>query len=166
MDITHYTFAFFVFVLVCVTIWFYSRLIRKKKNESSEYQKEQRIYKLYQNVEDMMTGFEEYVEEVKAELDSKVSQITSNLENVKVNQNVIDQISLEFEKPVEINAEVRQPPKDEPKDEPKPKENAQKMVEELLEKGVELDEIAKKLEMSRRELSLIMKFKSGRKKNS
>lgn len=162
MDITHYTFAFFVFVLVCITIWFYSRLVRKKKSESNEYQKEQRIYKLYQNVEDMMTGFEEYVEEVKAELDSKISEITSKLEDSDGKQNVLEPVILEEEKPFEISEEV----KEQPKNEPKQKENAQEVVEELLEKGVELDEIAKKLEMSRRELSLMMKFKSGRKKNS
>lgn len=162
MDITHYTFAFFVFVLVCITIWFYSRLERKKKSESNEYQKEQRIYKLYQNVEDMMTGFEEYVEEVKAELDSKISEITSKLEDSDGKQNVLEPVILEEEKPFEISEEV----KEQPKNEPKQKENAQEVVEELLEKGVELDEIAKKLEMSRRELSLMMKFKSGRKKNS
>lgn len=161
MDITHYTFAFFVFVLVCITIWFYSRLVSKKKSESNEHQKEQRIYKLYQNVEDMMTGFEEYVEEVKAELDSKISEITSKVEDADVKQSVLDVI-LEEEKPFEISEEV----KEQPRNEPKLKENAREMVEELLEKGVELDEIAKKLEMSRRELSLMMKFKSGRKKNS
>lgn len=161
MDITHYAFAFFVFVLVCVTIWFYSRLIRKKKNESNEYQKEQRIYKLYQNVEDMMTGFEEYVEEVKAELDRKISEITSKLEDGDGKKSVLDVI-LDEEKPFEICEQVIE----QPKNEAKQKENPHEVVEELLEKGVELDEIAKKLEMSRRELSLLMKFKSGRKKNS
>lgn len=162
MDITHYSFAFFIFILVCAAIWFYSRIVNKKNKETSEYNKEQRIYKLYQNVEDMMTGFEEYVEEVKTELDQKTSEILARLEATEGKK--------VLEKPVEVVEEIPLPNSEtmteNPENEEKPKENIRASVEELLDKGMELDEIAKKLEMSRRELTLMMKFKSNRKKNS
>lgn len=163
MDITHYGFAFFVFILVCAGIWFYSRIVHKKQKETSEYNKEQRIYKLYQNVEDMMTGFEQYVEEVKAELDQKTSEIMAKIEATDSKKAVAEKlVEVVEELPTKKNETVAQKPDIEEKS----KENTRQTVEELLGTGMELDEIAKKLEMSRRELSLMMKFKSNRKKNS
>ena len=68
MDITHYSFAFFVFVLACLLIWFYRRVSRGgKKNDQGSYEREQRLFRLYQNVEDMLNSFEEYAEAAKAE---------------------------------------------------------------------------------------------------
>ncbi len=75
MDITHYTFAFFVFLLVCCVIWVYGRVMRgNKRGDKSVYEKEQRLFKMYQNIEDMLGGFEEYVEEAKKELDARMKQ--------------------------------------------------------------------------------------------
>ncbi len=75
MDITHFVFAFYVFLLVCVTIWFYARVTRgSKKKDGGAQEKEQHLFKLYQNIEDMLGGFEEYAEEAKAAIDERLKQ--------------------------------------------------------------------------------------------
>jgi FtsZ-interacting cell division protein ZipA len=75
MDITHFVFAFYVFLLVCVTIWFYARVTRgSKKKDGGAQDKEQHLFKLYQNIEDMLGGFEEYAEEAKTAIDERLKQ--------------------------------------------------------------------------------------------
>ena len=75
MDITHFAFAFFVFLLVLVLIWFYARVTRgSRKKEGGAQDKEQHLFKLYQNIEDMLGGFEEYAEEAKTAIDERLKQ--------------------------------------------------------------------------------------------
>ena len=75
MDITHFVFAFYVFLLVGVLIWFYARVTRGgKKKDSGAQEKEQHLFKLYQNVEDMLGGFEEYAEEARTAIDERLKQ--------------------------------------------------------------------------------------------
>lgn len=75
MNITHYGFAFFVFILLLCAIWFYARVTQtNKKGNKGGYEKEQQLFKLYQNIEDMLGGFEEYVEEAKADIDKRIMQ--------------------------------------------------------------------------------------------
>ena len=76
MDITHFAFAFYVFLLVGVLIWFYARVTRSgKKKDGSAQEKEQHLFKLYQNIEDMLGGFEEYAEEAKAAIDERLKNV-------------------------------------------------------------------------------------------
>ena len=82
MDITHYTFTLYVFLLVCAAIWLFGRVMRKsKKEDKNGYEKEQRLFKLYQNVEDMLGMFEEYAEEAKKEIETKLKEARELLEN-------------------------------------------------------------------------------------
>lgn len=86
MDMTHYAFATYVFLLVCAGIWLVGRLVRpsggKQKGEKQKvsYDKEQRLFQLYQNIEDMLAGFEEYVEEARAETERSKAEISALLE--------------------------------------------------------------------------------------
>ena len=76
--------------MICGVIWFYSRIMRAdKKRDKSSYEKEQRLFKMYQNIEDMLGGFEEYAEEAKAGLDERLKQaetLLGNLENAAGNK--------------------------------------------------------------------------------
>jgi|GEM_PF-1077061 len=75
MNETHYLFALYVFLLVCGVIWFYSRTVGKAKTKDKKgYDREQRLFILYQEIEDMLKGFELYVEEAKAEIDARLKQ--------------------------------------------------------------------------------------------
>lgn len=84
MDITHFVFAFYVFLLVCVTIWFYARVTRSKKKDGGAQEKEQHLFKLYQNVEDMLSGFEEYAEEAKVAIDERLKQAEALIADARV----------------------------------------------------------------------------------
>ncbi len=86
MDITHYAFASYVFVLVCAGLWFYGRVSRsgrKNKGDKSAYEKEQRLFTLYQNVEDMLGSFEEFAEETKKETAQTLKKAALLLEEAK-----------------------------------------------------------------------------------
>ncbi len=75
MNATHYIFALYVFLLICGVIWFYSRTVGQAKSKDKRgYEKEQRLFRLYQDIEDMLKGFELYVEEAKAEIEARLNQ--------------------------------------------------------------------------------------------
>lgn len=86
MGVMEYAFATYVFLLLCTAIWLVSRLIRprkQKKEQSGHYEKEQRLFNLYQNIEDLLAGFEEYVEEARAENEQMTLKTTTMLEEAK-----------------------------------------------------------------------------------
>ncbi|MGI6151273.1 MAG: hypothetical protein ACOYIR_04915 [Christensenellales bacterium] len=75
MNAMHYIFALYVFLLVCGVIWFYARTVgRAKSKDKKGYEKEQRLFTLYQEIEDMLKAFEQYVEEAKAEIEARLNQ--------------------------------------------------------------------------------------------
>ena len=85
MDITYYAFATYIFLLVCAAIWFFNKVSRgaKGKGDKSAYEKEQRLFTLYQNVEDMMSGFEEYAEETKKDTEAALTKAVRMLEEIR-----------------------------------------------------------------------------------
>lgn len=88
MGITEYAFATYVFILLFIGMWLFGKLIRpahkkSSKKQSGEYEKEQKLFNLYQNIEDMLAGFEEFTEETRAELEKTKSEITEMLEKAK-----------------------------------------------------------------------------------
>ncbi len=84
MNASHYSFALFVFLLVLGAIWFYARMAGKiKAKDKANYAKEQKLYNLYQDIEDLLKGFELYVEESKSEIDARLSLLqVTQVENV------------------------------------------------------------------------------------
>lgn len=170
MDLTYYTFSFYVFLLACALIWFYGRVIRKaKKEDKSSYEKEQRLFKMYQNVEDMLNMFEEYSESAKSEISKSLEQARSLIENTKKPPEKRD-------KPVEhISVPASVPPETSGvteiiKENKKPAKSPEKsndmkagdMIPLLLSRGMNKSEIAKELGLSVREVSLILDIKKIR----
>jgi hypothetical protein len=147
MDITYYTFALFVFVLLCILIWFYGRVTRKKE-DSGSYEKEQRLYRLYQNIEDMLGSFEEYAEEAKRE-------IGAGLEKLKVSVGEATNAPAQPEKQPEYAPKQRTEAR--PQDEIKLKN--EERISQLMRRGLSKSEIAKELGLSIREVSLIVDIK-------
>lgn len=160
MSTTYYIFAFYIFLLVCVCMWVYGKVSHSgKKDEKNNYEKEKRLFKLYQNVEDMMNSFEEYVEETKKEMNQKTTLISTMLE--KVNrmstevdadvQNIIKTEQLQHTSEVQVlNVENKQ------------KMKTEELISLLMEQGMAQKEIAKELGISSREVSLIMQIKKIR----
>jgi hypothetical protein len=87
MDITYYAFATYVFLLICTGLWIFGRGSRsgKKNNKDnkSAYEKEQRLFTLYQNVEDMLGSFEEFAVETKKETEETLKKAARLLEEAK-----------------------------------------------------------------------------------
>lgn len=88
MGIEFYALATYVFILICIGMWLFFRLYKKtgkkaKEIEKSSYDKEQRLFTLYQNIEDLLAGFEEYVEESKSEAQNAKAEIAKLLEEAK-----------------------------------------------------------------------------------
>lgn len=154
MDITHYTFAFFVFILLCVLILIYSRLMRgKKKDETGSFEKEQRLFKLYQNIEDMLGSFEEYAEESKKEISRALEQVSALISEAK---NAPKLNEPETNKPAEKEKEaVKETSKKHDDTNIRPEDRIPQMVE----KGMKKSEIAKELGLTIREVTLIMDIK-------
>ena len=154
MDLTHYTFALFVFVLVCLTIWFFAKVVygRKKNDKKEDYAKEQRLFKLYQNVEDMMTSFEEYIEETKAEFDQKSLEITQIMERM-------DSAVCTDDLVISGETEESAPQDKAPVTKSKPKMKTEDRIAGLMAEGLDKNEIAKMIGISSREVALIMEIK-------
>lgn len=159
MDITHYTFAFYVFILVCGAILLLGRVLRSsKKNEKGNYDKEQRLFKLYQNVEDMMTSFEEYVEEAQAKIDESYNRVLKIMGNSQTPEHPEEPVQVkvleEVSAPIETESTVPDMVLDMP---------TEKAVSYLLQQGFTKEEIAKQLGISNREVTLIMGLKKMKK---
>ena len=84
MNYIHFVFASYVFLLVCGAIWFYGRVMRSdKKKDKSSYEKEHRLFVMYQNVEDMLDSFEEYAEGAKSGIDERLTQVETLIEDLR-----------------------------------------------------------------------------------
>jgi hypothetical protein len=169
MDITYYAFAFFVFILLVILIWFYGRVTRKKADPGSQ-EKEQRLFRLYQNIEDMMGGFEEYAESAKKDISEGLDKLQSMLSETKsapwqpVKQPEYVAQPEHVAQPGYVTQPeyVKQPehaqkpetPAINPQDESKLK--TEERISLLVQRGMNKGEIAKKLGLSIREVSLIM----------
>lgn len=68
--ISYFLLALLVFILVVATLILYDRLKRSRNADEGGTikEKEQRLFKLYQNLEDMILSIEEYVDETKEDL--------------------------------------------------------------------------------------------------
>lgn len=202
MNYTHFIFASYVFLLVCGAIWFYGRVMRaESKKDKSGYEKEQRLFVMYQNVEDMLDGFEGYAEEAKSAIDERLKQVESLIDSLR--RDLADQRELQKreepkaappreEQPVMtetqpapvasqpdipppaleparqesapvpepvIRAEEEKPHKREIKPQERPKPKTPELIQQYAEQGMDEEEIAKALGISKREVSLIMEIK-------
>lgn len=88
MGITEYAFITYIFILICVGMWLFGKFIRpvNKKNSvknNADYEKEQKLFNLYQNIEDMLAGFEEFAEESREEINKNKTEIAGMIEQVK-----------------------------------------------------------------------------------
>lgn len=165
INFTHYQFAFFVFVLVCIAIV----LFKKTKNSSVTdekvfHEKEKRLFKLYQNIEDMMTSAEEYMEEARESIAKDKQDIEKMLKKVdnlhkdvqldiEKNQQYIDVKSKEVKRP---NTSVHSA--ETSNSEPTTKNHMSKneLVKYLSEEGLDTEQISKELGISKGEVELII----------
>lgn len=201
MNYTHFVFAFYVFLLVCGAIWFYGRVMRsEKKKDRSSYEKEHRLFVMYQNVEDMLDSFEGYAEEAKAGIDERLKQVESLIDSLRreletqrepkkreepVTPARVERVETTDTEPASIDRQPDKTPvaperpqresmpapepaaqanevkrqKSEKKPPDRPKLKTPELIQQYAEQGMNKEEIAKALGISKREVSLIMEIK-------
>jgi hypothetical protein len=158
MSIVEFAFAFFVFILVCLAILLYARVVRPAKQKGDTgVEKEKRLFKLYQNLEDMMNGIEEYVEEARKEIAQDREKINGLLlEAVRIQKEALVQEQKPREE-VPSKEAVPPVPVEEPPAAKLPRGiRKNEMVLTMKKEGMDDDKIAKELGISRGEVALIL----------
>lgn len=82
--ISYFLLALLIFILVVATLILYDRLKRSRNADEGGTikEKEQRLFKLYQNLEDMILSIEEYVDETKEDLARERDTLRREQENL------------------------------------------------------------------------------------
>ena len=160
MKLEYYLFALFVFALLCVLIVIYRRLILPTKKQAVETdatkEKEERLFRLYQNIEEMMDNFEGYIEQSKEQQEQDKAQIAGQLEQVRELCRRVEDAGARLSsaaaqhkteaalaKPAVPAAEGGRP-------------GRQDAVKELLAKGMAVEQIAQAMDVSINEIKLIV----------
>lgn len=108
----YYLFAMFVFVLCAVLVIFAKFLFSAKKKPEDIKVREEKLLRLYRQLEDMMESFEEYAEEVREDISESKKYIDLQIDECeqrrgkKLEKEISDKTK-NFEKPVfeEITSE-------------------------------------------------------------
>lgn len=82
----YFLFAAFTFVLVLCVLYLHDRLKRSRYQEEGGnlHEKEMRLFKLYQNLEDMLAVLDQYVEETTTELAREREEIQMMMQRMKI----------------------------------------------------------------------------------
>ena len=165
-----YLFALFVFALLLVLLLLYWRLIviprgRKPKNDDvleKEREKEERLFRLYQNIEEMMDNFEGYIEDTREQMESLKAESARQADKAA---ELLRRVETTEAKAIAAVAALR------PKERPEPSHSDQEAVakpqdgkrgakqdaiRDLLNKGMTVEQIAQKLELSINEVRLVV----------
>jgi|GEM_PF-4329949 len=171
MDYTYYIFAFFVFLLVCATVFLNSRLRRDRKEEEAKLQprpddfseREEELRLLFRKLEQSMAGMEEEIREAREEIGAQRDEVASMLETMQhLSASVRSAETAEKRgrgrpriHPAAESAANPAAPAGRGKPGPKKKTLGDK-VRELAEAGMPTDKIAQELQVSRGEVDLAL----------
>lgn len=169
-----YFFSIFVFVLICVLLFIFRALIimpKQKKSEETEEEleakkeKEERLFRLYQNMEEMMDNFESYIEETRESVESAkaemrqqaqtISDLIARAEATEMNARNAAAMLRSGEKPAEPKREAAPVPATAASDSSR-RMTRQDAIREMLAKGLTVEQIAQRLELSINEVRLVV----------
>lgn len=167
----YYLFAFYIFVLISLLLLIVLRIVSAQKGRRAateeeagrEKEKEERLFRLYQNIEEMMDNFEGYIEDTRAQMETMKTEIQQQA--ASMNELLARVESTEASARTAVAAikipEKREPGNESRKDakpaeEPAKRGTHQEAVRELLSKGQTVEQIARKLELSINEVRLIV----------
>ena len=171
MGVEHYIFAAFIFLLLCALLFLYRRFVvlpkGKKADAETEAQgkeKEERLFRLYQNIEEMMDNFEGYIEDTREQMDSMKGQMERQQSAIEElirraeatearAQSTLDGMHAadRHQPKAELNQQVQEKYPVEPG-----RKGKQDAVRDLLNKGMTVEQIAQKLELSINEVKLVV----------
>ena len=162
MDYQSYIFAIFIFIMICLLMSYYMKLKRSKKDgDNAVTDKEKKLFRLYQNIEDMLNGLEEYIEEVKADIAKEKEESAKTEEKIDaIYQKIVDASNAFEQEQAKLNEskekETERKISREESGIPPQKMSKHGKVLYLQAKGLNEDTIAKELGISHGEVALIL----------
>ena len=149
-QMSYYLYAIFVFLLAMVFLLVLRRVLKAKGQTeltADMMERERKLLKLYQYLEDMMDSFEKFVEETESELS-------------RAKEETIAEIRGHLDKPNASVIEVAETAKAEEASEPEAQALTGKneMVVKLHYQGKTADEISRELGISQGEIALILQL--------
>jgi hypothetical protein len=167
-----YVFVVFIFILICALLYIYKRFIAQPRGKQTTgagsedgNEKEERIFKLYQNMEEMMDNFEAYMEDTREQVESVKRQLMEQADGIN---GMLMRVEAAEAGARAAMASMRAADKPEPHGEPArsadrtapagptKRGSRQDAVQEFLGKGMTVEQIAQKLELSINEVRLIV----------
>lgn len=116
MGLEYYAFAFYVFLLICVIILLCRALFSKVRKQKMLFdEKEAKLLKLYQTVEDAMDEFFDMAADSKAEMDETFKKMSQLAGNIYKNANVQDPAQIQstpedkISEVIDNKSEIKQP---------------------------------------------------------
>ncbi|MCE5236807.1 MAG: hypothetical protein ABFC62_12635 [Clostridiaceae bacterium] len=169
MAYEYYLFAGFVFLLLAAVLYLNHMFKRSRSEGDSRDDRERRLYALYQNLDEEMLAFDDDVKRAREEADEKLSRMEGLLQRMEGMSAALSaeigrvRAELSTLNAPEARAEAvkAEPPKREVKraDEKRAvrrRSPRAEQVRKMREEGMETDEIARTLAISRGEVELIL----------
>jgi hypothetical protein len=166
-----YLFAIFVFVLLCILLVLYRYMIigakQKLTKESEEEtaakkEREERLFRLYQNMEEMMDNFEAYIEETRESVEAAKAEMRQQAQTIGdlIARGEATEMNARSAAAMLRNADKPAEPKRDaasiPAEEGGRRLTRQDAIRELLAKGLTVEQIAQRLELSINEVRLVV----------
>jgi DNA-binding NarL/FixJ family response regulator len=167
-----YFFSIFVFAMLCALIIIWWRLVIRPRgrnaasaqDEAASKEKEERLFRLYQNIEEMMDNFEAYIEDAREEVDSVKRQMQLQAEGINdmikrvevAEAGARESLAAMRAKDEPEHAKKKDAVAEEPAEAPAGKHGTKReRIRELLDRGMTPVQIARKMELSVNEVKLI-----------
>ncbi len=167
MGVEYYLFALFVFGLVILLLVLFLNGMKKnrKKEEADLDEKEKKVMMLYFEVEDMIEALKEYVDSSKENIETNIKRIETDMQALSTLREGFTYIREESGRQQEIDS-FKEMQETRPsidivvgtEEEYIPEE--EKTLEDLLREGEDVEAIAKRMNLSKTEVALMLKLNS------
>ena len=150
----YYALSVFIFIL-CFLILLAIKFMFPKKKKQDDDAKDEKLLRLYRQIEDMLESFEEYVNEVKKELANDKETIQASLDTYEQNMNekIKKLEAVNFKEEV---VKLNQTKKSKSSGNKSDKLSRNEQVKQMYSDGMSLNDIAKKLNLTSGEIKLII----------
>ena len=162
-----YIFAAFVFLLILAVIYLNHMFKKSRGEDGSRDERERKLYVLYQNLEEEMLALDDDIKRARQEADEKLNRMDEMLrqmegmsallkvqmESVREGLTAMPEPKAEAAKPEMAKRELRRV---EEKRTPRKRSPRADQVRQMREQGMEAEEIARALAISRGEVELIL----------
>lgn len=148
----YYLFVIFIF---CLALLFLVALkyLWSKKPKDDEQNKDEKLLRLYRQIEDMMESFETYVSEVKEEIENEKKRSLGEM------QKHYDGFAHQIEVAVQPEASAKKEARHVKAVKPADKLSRSDQIRKMYEEGTSLADIAKTFNMTLSEIKLIIDVK-------